>query len=166
VGQVVKPAADCQSASVLAAARLLCGAANHGCCRLSAGSLRLPARPVSAAEDALEGTPPARLNALRSRPPTRVEMSLETARKRESHDRAATSSRQAYFVTSPNEMAKWQDSRLILNAAWRTRCLLPCTRPCARYFHSRSSIRASAVSIACPSTHNTGDPSCVPLRPK
>src|ERR1700691_5205743 len=56
VGQVGNPAADCQIG-------LLCGAANPGCSRLSAGSLRLAIRRFLPQETLPKGSSVARVNA-------------------------------------------------------------------------------------------------------
>jgi hypothetical protein len=62
VGQVGKPAADWGAPS---GPGLLCGAANPGCSRLSAGSLRLRTRRFPPQETLPKGPPPARVKALR-----------------------------------------------------------------------------------------------------
>jgi hypothetical protein len=61
VGRVGKPAADWGAPS---GPGLLCGAANPGCSRLSAGSLRLAIRRFPPQETLPKGSSPARVNAL------------------------------------------------------------------------------------------------------
>src|ERR1700678_2625196 len=67
VGQVGKPAADWGAPS---GPGLLCGAANPGCSRLSAGSLRLATGRFLPQETLPKGPPPARVNALFAQLPT------------------------------------------------------------------------------------------------